>query len=454
MVGFTVRDERRGSLVSAVTGNLPSGHDPTRRATTGSSFTRWRSRLRALTATALFAGAALVAYQHRGEISAGAGMLSDLRLCWLGAAVVAEAASMLVFARLQHWLLAAGGVRLGMSPMLAITLAGNAMATSLPGGAAWSATWAFGQLRRRGANRTLAGWVVLVSGGLASFAVFLIVAVGAFIAGNRGPVSQLRWLAGLLTTIPILIFLGYRAVYRNSAVHELEVAVWEAVSARLAPLRAVGRLARRLADDLALVRPGVRGWLEAFGLAMANWAFDAVVLVVSMEALKVPVPWRGVLVVYGFTQVSASLPITPGGLGVVEGSMTALLIAYGTPASEAFAVVLLYRLVSFWGLVPVGWGTWFALEFADRLGIRHQAHPWAVHDHGPEPAPVLKSLGPERILRPETCRGCHGMPAALSLSPSRGARSGTGPPPSSGRLLPAAVGCAPGCQQEGIWDAV
>ena len=125
-----------------------------------------------------------------------------------------------------------------------------------------------------------------------------------------------------------------------------------------------------------------------------------------MEALGVRVPWRGILVVYALTQVAASLPITPGGFGVVEASMTALLIAYGTRSTSALAVVLLYRVVSFWGLVPVGWGAWLGLELAIRGGLRHKAHPWAEHEHGPVPALPAVSTAPERVLRPAPCLDC------------------------------------------------
>ncbi|HZQ58336.1 MAG TPA: YbhN family protein, partial [Acidimicrobiales bacterium] len=73
------------------------------------------------------------------------------------------------------------------------------------------------------------------------------------------------------------------------------------------------------------------------------------------------VPWRGILVVYGLTQLAAVLPLTPGGLAVVEGSLTALLIAYGLSSGDAVAATLLYRAVGFWAPVPVGWALYVVL---------------------------------------------------------------------------------------------
>ncbi len=346
------------------------------------------------------------AYEHRSEILSAGGMLSHIHLPWLLVAIAAELGSMVVFARLQRWLLRAGGVEVPFVPMVEITLAGNALSTTLPGGAAWSATWEFEQLRRRGAQKILAGWVILVAGALSSFAVFVILAVGAWVAGSRGPVSSLRWVAAALAAIPFLVAGGYFVAKRSSRARRLLSSSWAAVARRLPPARALGRLVRKTVDDLGLVHPGVLGWAEVFGLAMANWLCDCLCLLACAEALGVPVPWRGILVIYGLTQVAASLPITPGGIGVVEGSMTALLIAYGTHPTSALAVVLLYRVVSFWGLAPIGWVAWAGLELALRHGLRHRSHPWADHEHGPDPAPIHAAVGPERVVRPSPCMGC------------------------------------------------
>jgi uncharacterized membrane protein YbhN (UPF0104 family) len=368
----------------------------------------WKPVARQLLTVALLAGAAWAAYDHRAEISRAAGMLSQLNAGWVLVAITAEVASMVAFARLQRWLLRAGGVDIGLVPMVEIVLAGNALSSSLPGGPAWSATWAFRQLRRRGANRLLAGWVLLVAGVLAGLAVFVIVAAGAWVAGGTGPLAHLRWLAAALAAVPALVAGGWYAARRHPAVRAGLARSWQAVAGRYPRASAAGSFTARAVDNLGLVRPGVVGWMEAFGLALANWIYDAACLVACIAALGIPIPWRGVLAIYGLTQVSASLPITPGGLGVVEGSLAALLMAYGTPADSAVAVVLLYRIVSFWGLVPVGWGAWFGLEMAQRRGLRRRSHPWASHEHGSEPAPALAAVGPERILPPQPCAGCPG----------------------------------------------
>ena len=56
---------------------------------------------------------------------------------------------------------------------------------------------------------------------------------------------------------------------------------------------------------------------------------------------------------------------TPGGLGGVEGALTAGLTAAGVPATIAFSVTILYRLCTYWGRVPMGW---VAMKYLERKG--------------------------------------------------------------------------------------
>lgn len=56
---------------------------------------------------------------------------------------------------------------------------------------------------------------------------------------------------------------------------------------------------------------------------------------------------------------------TPGGLGGVEGALTAGMSAAGVPATIAFSATILYRLCTYWGRVPIGW---VAMRYLERKG--------------------------------------------------------------------------------------
>ncbi len=311
-------------------------------------------RVRPVLAAAILGVGVFAAYERRHELAAAWHLIEHARWGWFGAAVGFELASIVAFAALQRSLLGWGGVSVRSGDLVEITLAANAVAVSVPGGAAFAARWTYGQLRRRGAETVLAAWTVLVAGALASFALFVILAVGAFVAGDKGPVSSLRGLAAGLALVPVAVTVMVVLVRRSVTVH-----AWanELVARfdRHPHGHAVVHATREFLAHLRTVQPTWAGWLRSFGFACANWFANLACLIAAVLTVHGHVPWRGILVVYGLTQLAAVLPLTPGGLAVVEGSLTALLIAYGVPSGDAVAATLLYRVVGFWAPVPVGW---------------------------------------------------------------------------------------------------
>ncbi len=369
---------------------------------------------------ALIVGGIVAAYGRRHEIHQAVDRIGNPAWGWLLCACVTQASSMVAFARLQRWLLRTGGIRVRLRDMVEIALAGNAMSTSLPGGAAWAAGWVWGQLRRRQVDRVLAGWVVLVAGAVASFALFLLVVVGAFIAGSHGPVAPLRWVGVALLGVGVLAAGAVTAVVRSDRLgrrwRQLVAASGSSGPSVHRRADTVVRGADRFTHQVRVVTPTPLAWLEALGLALYNWVADLLTLVFVIFTVHGHVPWRGIVVAYALTQIAASIPITPGGLAVVEASLTALLTAYGMPAAEAITVVLLYRLVSFWALVPIGWASWGYLEAVQRsrsqpVGHRRH-HPWAEHRHarharrGGGAVPLDARRGPEHLVLPQPCQDC------------------------------------------------
>jgi hypothetical protein len=126
----------------------------------------------------------------------------------------------------------------------------------------------------------------------------------------------------------------------------------------------------RWLDQVGAVSPSNAVWARAATMAFSNWIGDLGCLVFSFFAVGAGVPWRGLLLAYGAGQLAANLPITPGGLGVVEGSLTVALVTFGGGKDSTVAAVLLYRLISFWLLLPVGWGSWTAMLLMGRRAKR------------------------------------------------------------------------------------
>jgi uncharacterized protein (TIRG00374 family) len=64
--------------------------------------------------------------------------------------------------------------------------------------------------------------------------------------------------------------------------------------------------------------------------------------------------------------IGSAVP-TPGGLGAIEAALTAGLTAAGLPGSEALSAVLVFRLITFWLPIPIGWVALGYLQRHDAL---------------------------------------------------------------------------------------
>ena len=58
-------------------------------------------------------------------------------------------------------------------------------------------------------------------------------------------------------------------------------------------------------------------------------------------------------VAYAAANIASAIPLTPGGLGVIEVTLVAVTVGFGAPRATAVLAVLGYRIVNYWlPLVP------------------------------------------------------------------------------------------------------
>jgi putative heme transporter len=332
---------------------------------------RWRARARRAWPVAKYViGLALAAIAfdqlagHDSELAEAPTALSQLRWGWALAAVVAEAGSFLALVQVQRRLLAAGRVDVPAGPMAAITVAANSIANSLPGGSVFAPIFSFRQFRRWGADQAVAGWSVLATLVVGSVTLTVVAASGALVAGADG--ASLDLVAPIVGVLILALAAG--ALFAHERALEWTVAAVVRLSRRLTG-RPRDKVAARIDGIMVRLRvvhlsPGQVAGVLWWGLA--NWVLDCSCLALSFLAVGAGVPWKGLLLAYGAGQLAANLPITPGGLGVVEGSLTIAIVAFGGATTSTVLAVLLYRVISFWLTLPLGWGAWAWLAWFGR----------------------------------------------------------------------------------------
>ncbi|WP_433794595.1 lysylphosphatidylglycerol synthase transmembrane domain-containing protein [Actinoplanes sp. CA-252034] len=291
--------------------------------------------------------AAVVALRGRlPDLGAVAGILLGAGPWWTAVAGGAALLSQAAFAVQQRRLLGGLGVELPHGRALALTVSRSAMSMTLPAGSAVSAAFAFRVYRRHGASGAVAAVVTAVSGLLSVAALGLLYGAGWLVAnpGNAGPV-----VVGGALGVPLLGWILRSQRDRIASPARRIASRWPAF----------GLAARGLRD---LPR---RSWLGALRAAVVNWLLDMLCLAAAAAACGADLGWGRLALIYLAVQVVRQVPLTPGGVGLIEASMLAGLTAAGMPDATAAAVVLLYRLVSFWLMLPLGLVGWLRLRRED-----------------------------------------------------------------------------------------
>ncbi|BBH68057.1 hypothetical protein ACTI_47420 [Actinoplanes sp. OR16] len=266
---------------------------------------------------------------------------------WLALALLAATASQVAFAHQQRALLAAFGARLRRRDAVALTYSRSALSMVLPAGAVVSAAYAYRHYRRYGATSTAAATVTVLSGAVSVLALVLLYAIGGLFAG-------LWWASiALIAVMTIGAVLLRRARTPARTPDAIRTAIREASG----------------------VRP--TSWLAAMTYAVVNWTLDLLCLLAVAESFHLTVGWERLAWAYLSAQLVRQIPVTPGGIGLIEAGLLAGLVTAGAPASSAVAVVLGYRLLSFWLLLPAGLAGHFLLRrhaVGDVRGERGRTH--------------------------------------------------------------------------------
>jgi uncharacterized membrane protein YbhN (UPF0104 family) len=150
-------------------------------------------------------------------------------------------------------------------------------------------------------------------------------------------------------------------------------------------LDVAARLRARWADLRFQPLPARAVGAAAVGMLL-SWIADLSVLALAFVALGEQPPWAGLVLAYCLGQAASALPFTPGGLAVVEGGLTATLVAFGGCPAGTLTAVLLYRLISHWVVVPAGGLVWLALR--RRAIDEFRAAPRSAFAEGDERCPT------------------------------------------------------------------
>jgi uncharacterized protein (TIRG00374 family) len=277
----------------------------------------------------------------------------DIKPYWFAAMVAAQVASWAGMWLLQRLAVDARS----WWPVVTSQLASGAFGRVVPGGAAAAGALQYGMLVQAGVPASLSGIGIGVASivVLATLAALPVLAIPAILLGLAVPTRL--WQAALIGVAVFIALLAIGATLLASDRAVLGVGrLWIRIGSRLPKRKPPpADLPERLRDQRDLVRRalGARWWEAVLG-ASGRWLFDWLTLLTALAAVGQHPRPSLVLLAFCAAQLLAQIPITPGGLGVVEAGLTGSLALIGVPAGAAAVATLAYRLVSYWLALPAG----------------------------------------------------------------------------------------------------
>jgi len=302
--------------------------------------------------------------------------LSTLNPIWFAVAVAAEAAHFTCTFALQRLALRTRG----WFAVVTSELTGNAITDIMPGADATGAAVQFRMLAIAGIDADtavsgLTAFSLIEIGGLLALPLFSLPVIVAGSPASRGLVNT-----ALVGIAGFVLFACFSFVFlrtdRPLALLGRSVQwLWNRIRRHRPPLTG---FPERLLRDRNAVRSALgASWQRAVLLCTARLGFDFGCLLAVLWATGSHPRPSLVLLAYAVTGVIGLLPFTPGGLGIVEASMSGMLVLAGIGAGDALLATLAYRVASYW--LPLLAGPPAYLLFRRRY--RHASATAAVPKH-------------------------------------------------------------------------
>ncbi len=291
--------------------------------------------------------------------------LHKLSLFWFIPAVVAEAGHFVCTFAIQRIALRTKA----WFSVVTAQLAGNAISLIVPGGQAAGAAVQFRMLERSGMDTSdtvggLTAFSFLGVGGLLALPVFTLPVVLFGAPVNRGLAT-----AAFIGAIGFVLFVAFGVVVllTDGPLEAAGRAVQALHNRFLRKRPTMSGLPARLIEQRDLIRSVLgKRWPEATMLSAGRLALDYLCLLFCVFAVGSHPRPSVILLAYAVAGVIGLIPITPGGLGIVEASLTGLLIASGLTPAQAVLATLAYRLASYW--LPMIAGPFAYGAFRHRYG--------------------------------------------------------------------------------------
>jgi uncharacterized protein (TIRG00374 family) len=251
----------------------------------------------------------------------------------------------------------------GRYNILRVNLAGLAISHVVPGGTAPAGALSYRIFNELGVPKETNAFGLAVQGSGSAVVLNLIFWLMLVISIPLRGFNPAYGFAALAGVFLLSAFFGTILLITRGQRHADN---WLRAAARHMPAVDPDRISALLvqvAERISVLINNRRTLWRAFTWAGLNWLFDAACLWVFLWSFGHIISPIDLLVAYGLANILAAIPVTPAGLGVIEGVLISTLGGFGVPYSQAILAVISYRLVNFWIPIPIGGVAYASLQW-------------------------------------------------------------------------------------------
>jgi uncharacterized protein (TIRG00374 family) len=252
---------------------------------------------------------------------------------------------------------------------LVLTQTSTALSSAVPGGDAVGIGVSFAMLRQWRFDSQAVTTAVVLTGlwnQLINVCLPLVALALLTLGGEDQPLLRSAGLIGVVVLLVVVV--GIVAVMRGEGStrrlgeRAQQAAGWALRLARREPAAGWGAAFVHFRRETINVLARRWAWLTLASLAGHLSVFAVLIACLRVcDVTSAEVNWIGALAAWGLVRLLTAVPITPGGLGVVELGLTGALIGFGGHDAEVVAAVLLYRAITY--LPPIVLGALFGLTW-------------------------------------------------------------------------------------------
>jgi uncharacterized protein (TIRG00374 family) len=296
-------------------------------------------------------------------------LLGRVNAVWLVTGVALEGLSLFCYALLTKVLLPKGR-QPSLWILFRIDLSAAAVAHVIPAGTLGTAALGYRLFTTEGISGNDAA-VMMATKGLGSTVVLNVLLWLSLVISI--PLAGFHPIYGTVAIIGTIVLLGVGAlvlgVTRGAG---LATRVLRAAGDKIPGLSGekVEHAIREASDTLSTLARDKRVLFWSLTWASLNWLLDAASLWCFVAAFGHMMNPVELFAAYGIANVAGALPITPGGLGVVDSAAPLLLVGFGITRSVATLGVIGWRLVNFWLPIPTGALAYVSLKVQPKSGLR------------------------------------------------------------------------------------